>query len=300
MMIVPRLLLFFLYLSVSQISLSSSFITASLSRYATADYGTTRRYAAAAASEENETYDLVIIGGGIGGMAAAITVASKQQQQQHKKKILLLESESCGGGRVRSDFTDDGFILDRGFAVFIEAYPQSQRMLDYNSLRLKQFLPGARVKLRGVDHQLALVSDPLRRRRDIIKAITSPVGSLRDKAKLLPLFFTVITKDIHELFTNNDISHDENSTAEMDTLSCLRDKYKFSEEFISSFFAPFLEGIYLAPLSKQSSKMFYFVMKMFTVGSASLPEGGMQTVSDQLAQKALELGVEIRLNSSVK
>ena len=30
-----------------------------------------------------------------------------------------------------------------------------------------------------------------------------------------------------------------------------------------------------------------------------MPDGGMQTVSDQLAQKALELGVEIRLNSSV-
>ena len=290
MMMVPRLLLFFLYLSVSQISLSSSFITASLSRYATAGDGTTRSYAAVAASEENETYDLVVIGGGIGGMAAAITVASKQQHQQHKKKIVLLESESCVGGRVRSDFTDDGFILDRGFAVFIEAYPQSQQMLDYNALRLKQFLPGARVKLRDVD-ELALVSDPLRRRRDIIKAITSPIGSLRDKAKLLPLFFTVITKDINELFTNN--------TAEMDTLTWLRDKYKFSEEFISSFFAPFLEGIYLAPLSRQSSKMFYFVMKMFTVGSASLPEGGMQSCSDQLAQKAIDLGVEIRLNSSV-
>eukprot|EP00984_Skeletonema_dohrnii_P022323 scaffold11456_cov163-Skeletonema_dohrnii-CCMP3373.AAC.1 len=219
-------------------------------------------------------------------MATAITVA--EQQQSDAKKVLLIESESSVGGRVRSDFTDDGFILDRGFAVFIEAYPQSQQMLDYDALRLNQFLPGARVKLRN-NEKLAAVSDPLRRRRDIIKAITSPVGSLRDKANLLPLFFTVITKDIQSLFDDED---------DTDTLSCLR-SYNFSEEFISSFFAPFLEGIYLTPLSKQSSKMFYFVMKMFTVGSAALPMGGMQSVSDQLGQKAQDLGVEIKLNSRV-
>ena len=241
--------------------------------------------AAETSSKDDEAYDLVVIGGGIGGMATAITVA--EQQQSDAKKILLIESEPSVGGRVRSDFTDDGFILDRGFAVFIEAYPQSQQMLDYDALRLNQFLPGARVKLRNKE-KLAAVSDPLRRRRDIIKAITSPVGSLRDKANLLPLFFTVITKDIQSLFDDE---------AESDTLSCLRSN--FSEEFISSFFAPFLEGIYLTPLSKQSSKMFYFVMKMFTVGSAALPMGGMQSVSDQLGQKAQDLGVEIKLNSRV-
>lgn len=220
-------------------------------------------------------------------MATAITVA-KQHQTNDAKKILLLESEPSVGGRVRSDVTDDGFILDRGFAVFIEAYPQSQEMLDYDALRLNQFLPGARVKLRNRE-KLAAVSDPLRRRRDIIKAITSPVGSLRDKANLLPLFYTVITKDIQSLFEGE---------TETDTLSCLR-LYNFSEEFISSFFAPFLEGIYLTPLSKQSSKMFYFVMKMFTVGSAALPMGGMQSVSNQLGQKVQDLGVEIRLDSRV-
>ena len=238
-------------------------------------------------SENDEKYDLVVIGGGIGGMATAITVA-KQQQTNNAKKILLLESEPSVGGRVQSYVTDDGFILDRGFAVFIEAYPQSQEMLDYDALHLNQFLPGARVKLRNRE-KLAAVSDPLRRRRDIIKAITSPVGSLRDKANLLPLFYTVITKDIQSLF------EDETET---DTLSCLR-SYNFSEEFISSFFAPFLEGIYLTPLSKQSSMMFYFVMKMFTVGSAALPMGGMQSVSDQLGQKVQDNGVEIRLNSRV-
>lgn len=58
--------------------------------------------------------DLCIIGGGISGLAAACTAAGKPDQTQ--PSILLLEADSCVGGRVRSDYTDDRFILDRGFA----------------------------------------------------------------------------------------------------------------------------------------------------------------------------------------
>mmetsp|Transcript_539 Transcript_539/g.1068 ORF Transcript_539/g.1068 Transcript_539/m.1068 type:complete len:530 (-) Transcript_539:103-1692(-) len=243
-------------------------------------------------SIQAQKVDLCIIGGGISGLSAAITAAEKSIQQSSKDlsqpspSILLLESDSAVGGRVRSDFTDDGFILDRGFAVFIEEYPQSKKMLDYDALGLKQFLPGARVKLLGRE-KLACVSDPLRRRRDIFRAIASPVGTPLDKLRLLPLFYLVMTKSIDELF----------AMEETDTLTCLKNKYNFSEEFISSFFAPFLEGVYLTPLEKQSSRMFHFVMKMNTVGSSSLPKGGMQAVSNQIEEKANKLGVDIQFES---
>ena len=227
------------------------------------------------------------MGGGVSGLAAAITAAELAKQNNASPKIALLESGARVGGRVRSDFTDDGYLLDRGFAVFIEEYPTSKILLDYNELKLQQFLPGAIVKLPGRDG-LAAVSDPLRRPRDLWKALSSPVGSVQDKLRLAPLFYTVVSKSIDELF----------SMEETDTLSCLR-KYKFSEEFIESFFAPFLEGIYLAPLEKQSSLMFHFVFKMFTTGSAALPEGGMQAVADQLSEKAHELGVNVNLDTSV-
>ena len=237
---------------------------------------------------QTKSVDVCIIGGGISGLAAAITTAekAKQQPQQQSPSILILESDSSVGGRVRSDLTDDGYILDRGFAVFIEQYPSSLQLLDYDALELQQFLPGAKVKLSDQD-KLASVSDPLRRRRDIFKAITSPVGTAMDKMRLLPLFYTVMTKSIEELF----------DMEETDTLSCLTDKYNFSEGFITQFFAPFLEGIYLAPLDQQSNRLFYFVMKMFTIGVTSLPKGGMQAVSNQLGDKATDLGVDIQLNS---
>ena len=55
-------------------------------------------------------------------------------------------------------------------------------------------------------------------------------------------------------------------------------RWGFSDQFICQFFEPFLGGIYLAPLSSQSSRMFHFIFKMFTEGSACLPEGGMGAV----------------------
>ena len=234
---------------------------------------------------QKQVVDLCVIGAGISGLTAAITTAEKSTQ--HHKSILIIEADDASGGRVRSDYTEDGYILDRGFAVFIEEYPQSKQLLDYDALGLKQFLPGAKVKLLGRD-KLASVSDPLRRRRDIFRAIVSPVGSPFDKMRLLPLFYGVMTKSIEELF----------EMEETDTLTCLKDTYNFSDEFIHSFFAPFLEGIYLAPLNEQSSRMFHFVMKMFTVGSTSLPKGGMQAVADQLESKARNLGVAIQFGSS--
>lgn len=237
---------------------------------------------------DTNTVDVCIIGAGISGLTAAITTAEESNQHNKHPSILVLEADSGVGGRVRSDYTPDGFTLDRGFAVFIEQYPNSKELLDYDALKLAQFLPGARVKLSGRD-QLALVSDPLRRRSDILKAITSPVGTLVDKARLAPLIYTVVTKNVDELF----------SMEETDTLTCLRDKYGFSEEFISSFFAPFFEGIYLTSMDKQSSRMFHFVFKMFTLGSASLPAGGMQAVANQLKEKASRLGADIRCNSAV-
>ncbi|CAN0541575.1 unnamed protein product, partial [Ectocarpus sp. 12 AP-2014] len=43
------------------------------------------------------------------------------------------------------------------------------------------------------------------------------------------------------------------------------------------------QGIFLSPLEEQSSLLFNFVFKMFSVGSASLPEGGMGEVPKQIA-----------------
>jgi phytoene dehydrogenase-like protein len=45
--------------------------------------------------------------------------------------------------------------------------------------------------------------------------------------------------------------------------------------------------------------MFSFVFKMFSEGSATLPEGGMIKVADQLVEKAKHAGVDIKLKTPV-
>ncbi len=42
---------------------------------------------------------------------------------------------------MRSDKVD-GFILDRGFQIFLTSYPTAKEMLDYNALDLKPFYAG--------------------------------------------------------------------------------------------------------------------------------------------------------------
>lgn len=61
--------------------------------------------------------DVVIIGGGVSGLTAAITAAETAKK---KSKVVLLEAHSELGGRVKSEKTEDGYVLDEGFAVFIE------------------------------------------------------------------------------------------------------------------------------------------------------------------------------------
>ena len=88
------------------------------------------------------TVSLCVIGGGVSGLTAAITAAEAAGGKNSDTKVVLLESSPTLGGRVQSDMTEDGYVLDRGFAVFIEEYPAAKALLDYNDLSLGKFLPG--------------------------------------------------------------------------------------------------------------------------------------------------------------
>jgi phytoene dehydrogenase-like protein len=256
------------------------------------------------AASESAAVSICVIGGGVSGLTAAWTAARESYQP---RQIVVLEASPTIGGRVQSDYTvgsasntDKGsYILDRGFAVFIEDYPLARQLLDYTALDLQPFLPGALIALPSSSSssssntkstvRLARVADPLRQPQDVWTALSSPVGTLRDKINVLPLMWHVTTHTVEQLFAED----------ETDTLTALKERWKFSDAFIESFFQPFLQGIYLAPLHEQSSRMFGFVFKMFTQGAATLPRRGMGAVSQQLANQALSAGVDILCNHSV-
>eukprot|EP01038_Epipyxis_sp_PR26KG_P011355 gene11355-15227_t len=211
--------------------------------------------------------DIVIIGAGISGLACAKTLLEKRPNL----KVHVVESMSNVGGRVQTDVVD-GYRLDRGFQVFLTEYPKAKEIFDYKLLNLQYFLPGAIVRFNQSFH---LVSDPLRCPKDIIPTAISPIGSFIDKIKIGLFSLSIRTDSIGTI-----LSRDEYNTEEY-----LKEVQGLSDSMIDRFFKPFYQGIFLSPLSLQSSRMFEFVFKMFTEGAATLPQFGMQVIPDQLKQQ---------------
>ena len=81
-------------------------------------------------------YDAIIVGSGLAGLSCAKHLA------RQGFSFLIVEAEDAVGGRVRSDYIN-GYTLDRGFQVLLTAYPEAASTLDYKSLDLKPFVPGA-------------------------------------------------------------------------------------------------------------------------------------------------------------
>lgn len=221
---------------------------------------------------------VAVVGAGVSGLLCARTLAAEGVD------VLVLEASDGIGGRVRTD-AHDGFLLDRGFQVFIEEYPAVRRQLDFTKLGLKQFRPGALV---WAENGLCTVADPFRRPQDILAGVVAPVGSLLDKVLVGMYRLQSEFWSVPDLFTR-----DEKTTYEL-----LRNKLGLSDVMIDRFFRPFYQGIFLAPLEQQSSQMFEFVFHMFAKGAASLPARGLQAVPDQLAE-GLPRGA-IKLSSPVQ
>ncbi|CAM9508778.1 unnamed protein product [Ectocarpus sp. 4 AP-2014] len=207
--------------------------------------------------------EVAIIGAGVAGLVCARILT------RGGFSVRLLEASDGVGGRVRTDEVD-GFLLDRGFQVFIEAYPEPTRQLNYKTLKLQKFDPGAIVRYDGGFH---LVSDPIRKPGAIVDALVAPVGTLVDKIRVGLHRIAIVFQKDEEIF----------GAPEETTYDFLTDTLGLSSSMVSRFFAPFYQGIFLSPLEEQSSLLFNFVFKMFSVGSASLPEGGMGEVPKQIA-----------------
>ena len=73
---------------------------------------------------------IVIIGAGLSGLACARVLAKSGIP------FTLIEASNGVGGRVRTDVVD-GYRLDRGFQVFLPAYPEARSVLDYEALDLR-------------------------------------------------------------------------------------------------------------------------------------------------------------------
>ena len=224
----------------------------------------------------NANCDAAIIGGGLAGIVAARQLCAAGLRCQ------LLESSNQLGGRVRTDEVD-GFLLDRGFQVFLTAYPEAQATLDYERLQLCRFAPGALIRYGG---RFRPFVDPWRNPSRLLSTALSPVATWSDKWRVTRFRRDTTQGGLAQIYQR----------PERKTIDLLRER-GFSEVIIERFFRPFLGGVFLDRELITSSRMCEFVFRMFALGDAAIPAKGMQQIPRQLAE-GLPAGV-VRLDSSV-
>lgn len=164
-----------------------------------------------------------------------------------------------------------GFLLDHGFQVLNTAYPEAKRYLDFSSLHLKTFDPGA-IILEG--NSSYIITDPLRNPLKLVGMAFSKVGTFLDKLKIFTLTQELKKKSADDIFASPSLT----------TLEYLKN-YGFSDHIITHFFTPFFRGIFLEKELTTSSRMFEFVFKMFSQGQAAIPAKGMGRIPEQLQQR---------------
>lgn len=219
---------------------------------------------------------VLIVGGGLAGLACALRL------HEAGVRPLVFERSDGVGGRVRTDQVD-GFLLDRGFQVFLDAYPEAGALLDRESLHLRAFRPGALI---WQAYGMQRVMDVFREPRHLIESALAPVGSFVDKLRVARLRWRLMRLNTEEILGHED----------MTTESYLK-RAGFSPKMIDGFFRSFYGGIFLERELQTSSRMFKFTFKMFAQGSATLPARGMGEIPRQLVSRlppgTIRLGAQV-------
>ena len=207
---------------------------------------------------------VIIVGAGMAGLSCALHL------QASGLKLRLIDSGDGVGGRVRTDVVD-GFLLDRGFQVYLDAYPEAGTLLDLKALDLRKFEPGALV-FNG--KRLKRLMDVFRRPTSAWTSATAPIGGFIDKLRVGLMRSLILGSTLEQIANREDRK----------TESYLRGR-GFSEAMIDSFFRSFYGGIFLESELRTSSRMFEFTFKMLGQGSATLPAKGMGEIPKQLAAR---------------
>lgn len=221
---------------------------------------------------------IIIIGAGVAGLTAARVLNSKGLS------FKIIEAKDSIGGKLQTD-EQDGFLLDHGFQVILNSYPELNNFIDHKDLSLQAFHSGA--QLLQNNGRKEIIGDPLRVPSYFLSTLFSSSSSWADKLKLLKLRINLKRKTLEEIFGGEQIS----------TMKALTEEYKFSQKFIDEFFQPFFSGVFFDDELETSKVKFDFLFKMFAEGQACIPLKGMNDFAQNLAQSIPK--ENILLNSSV-
>lgn len=204
---------------------------------------------------------VLVIGGGLAGLTAARVLSDAGLS------VTVLEARDRVGGRVATD-TVDGYLLDRGFQVFLTAYPEARRLLDYDALDLEAFYSGSFVRIGTDTYRIA---DPWRHPGAGARSLLTPVFTISDAPRLAAIRLSALRRDA-------------DPTTWVGTPSAGRYlSERVSSHALERFLRPFFGGVFLDPALDVPRSFFEFVFAMFAQGDAALPRGGMQAIPAQLA-----------------
>lgn len=210
----------------------------------------------------NESPPIVIVGAGVAGLACARLLAKAG------RRVAIYEASDGVGGRLRTDEVE-GFRLDRGFQVFLPAWPEAKRVLDYDKLDLRPFYRGARVIWAGKHHLLA---DPLHNPVAALRTLRDAIVPWKDK------WLTLLLRK--HLFGMRELPRDEPETSALEFL----EKWGFNQVFINHFMRPFFGGVFTDRELHTSSRLFQFIFAMCDRGGTALPAQGMQRIPEMLRE----------------
>lgn len=219
--------------------------------------------------------DVMVIGGGLAGIACA------QSLQARGRSCLVLEASDGVGGRVRTDRID-GHLVDRGFQVLLDAYPELPHVVDRSSLGLRPFIAGAHHRTRDGWRR---ITNPLRHPARAIIDVVAGGMPWSDARALAPLAWrawrggalpSLGASSAHALLANAGVS----------------------DATIEAFLRPFFAGVFLDPSLQADVAAFGFRFSMFARGRATLPEQGMGALpvamAARLAPGTIRLGTRVR------
>ncbi|MGC6486350.1 MAG: FAD-dependent oxidoreductase, partial [Planctomycetota bacterium] len=192
------------------------------------------------------------------------------------REVLVVDRADRVGGRVVTDEVD-GFRIDRGFQVLLTSYPEVKARLDLDALELQAFRSGSAVRLRD---RTCVVADPFREPFTALRALFSPLLSLRDAARSFWLRRRLLGSGPHR-GRARDVLRDAGLRGPV----------------LDAFFRPFFQGVTLDPDLGVPADYFAFLFRMFAAGEATLPREGMGAIGRQLAGRlpaaSLRLGVAV-------
>lgn len=213
---------------------------------------------------------ILIVGAGLAGLTCAKVLTEAGHD------VRIIEASDAIGGRVRTDASADGFLLDRGFQVLFTAYPAVQRHLDLAALKLKPFTPGAVLIRDGKWHE---IGDPFQRFSLLGPTLSNPLLPFGDKLRSLRLRRFARRRSLDAIFKGKLKGGDKSIYAE------LRRRHFHDDGFIANFARPFFGGVFFDRELSTSTRMLLFTMKMLASGQTAIPELGMGQLAEHLAAR---------------